>query len=118
MNVDTIKKNYPKLFSRLEDEIDTLRDIVVIDDNEHDDEVDELEDIDSGDYNYIVYIPETLQEVLENEKNLIALVRRLEGEEAFDDFLISEIDLYGVRTELDESGIAGIVLGSVEEILG
>ena len=117
MHIETIKESYPGLFSRLPDDIYDMRSLIVIDENEHDDEVDELEDIDSADYNTILYLTEKLQQAVGDEKDMIELIKRLDSVEEFDDFFPSEVDLYGVQTSLDEDAIAKVILDTIEEML-
>jgi hypothetical protein len=117
MNIETLKGDYPILFSKLPDDIDEIRYLMVIDENENDGDVDELDEVDSEDYNYILYLTETLQKAIGGEEHLIALIRRLDEHKGFQDFYPSEIDLYGVQTTLNNAGIAKVVLENIEEIL-
>jgi hypothetical protein len=117
MNIETLETAYPKLFRQLPEEIDDIRALLIIDENENDGDVDELDEVDAEDYNYILYLTETLQSVIGGEEELIALIRKLDEKREFQDFFPSEIDLYGVQTELDEVQIARVVLNTVEEML-
>jgi len=117
MEIEILKERYPELFSRLPEDVDELRTLLVIDENENDGDVDELDEVDSEEYNYILYLTETLQDALGGEEQLVALINKLDEKSDFEDFFPSEIDLYGIKTELDESGIARVILDSVEEIL-
>jgi hypothetical protein len=117
MKIEILKEEYPKLFSRFPEEIDTVRDLLVIDENENDGDVDELDEVDAEDYNVILYLTETLQKAIGEEPELIKLIKKLDTCEAFDDFFPSEIDLYGIKTELSEEEISKIVFDSVEKML-
>jgi len=118
MKIETMKENYPRLFSRLsEEDIDSLRDLLVIDENENDGEVDELDEVDAEDYNIILYLTERLQKAIGDEQDLIILIKQIDASEVFDDFYPSEIDLYGIKTELSETEISKIILDNVEKML-
>lgn len=117
MRIEVVKESYPKLFSRLPEDVEELRSLMVIDENENDGDVDELDEVDAEDYNYIVYLTETLQEIIGSEKEMIELIKKLDEREEFEDFFPSEIDLYGVRTELDDKRIAHAILDTLEGML-
>ncbi len=117
MKIETAKEKYPKLFSQLTEEIDGIRDLIVIDENENDGDVDELDEVDAEDYNYILYLTDTLKNVIGDEEQLIVLIKRLDEKSEFQDFFPAEIDLYGVQAEIDESQIARVILDTVEEML-
>ena len=57
-----------------------------------------------------------LQEAV-GESNIVELVKMLKVHKDIEEFYLSEIDLYGIQTALDEEGIADMVLSSLEEIL-
>ena len=115
-NIETLGKNYPKLFKALPEEISALRYLLVIDENYNDDDTDEFDAIDPEDYNYLVYITEMLQEAMTEEK-MVAFVKALEARSEVEEFYLSEIDLYGLQTKLSEEGIAKMILGIVEELM-
>jgi hypothetical protein len=118
MTIEMWKEEFPKLFSRLsEEEIDTLRDLIVIDENENDGDVDELDEVDSEEYNYIVYITERLRDAIGGEERLIDLVKRLDADDTFEDYFPSELDLYGIKTDLGNEQIARVVLKAAEEMV-
>ena len=117
MTIEEWKNEYPKLFSRLPEDIDELRYLMVIDENIHDGDVDELDEIDSEEYNYLIYLTETFQEALGGESRLIELIRKLDEHETFEDFFPSELDLYGIKTDIDENQIAKIIFDITEEML-
>ena len=117
MNIETLETAYPKLFRQLPEEIDDIRALLIIDENENDGDVDELDEVDAEDYNYILYLTDTLKEVIGDEEQLIVLIKLLDEKSEFQDFFPAEIDLYGVQAELDESQIARVILGTVEEML-
>lgn len=116
MTIETIEKNYPKLFKTLPEDTTELRYLLVIDENYNDDDTDEFDAIDPEDFNYLLYVTDLLQEVV-GEANIIELVKMLKVHKDISEFYLSEIDLYGIQTELDEDGIADMVLGSLEKIL-
>lgn len=116
MTIETLKVAYPKLYKTLRDDVSELRYLLVIDVNYDDDDSDEFDAIDPEDFNYLLYVTETLQEAV-GEPVMIELVKKLKDHKDIDEFYLSEIDLYGIQTDLDEEGIAHMVLGSLEEIL-
>ena len=116
MNIDTLKNEYPNLFKKVPEDINELRYLLVIDENYHDEDSDELDDFNPSDYNYLLYATEIFQELL-GEKGMVELVKRLNESESFEDFYPSEIDLYGIKTDLDKEGIAKTVLSTAEEII-
>ena len=116
ITIETIKKDYPKLFSKLPEDISALRYLLVIDENYNDDDTDEFDAIDPEDYNYLIYITETLQSVMK-ERGMVQFIKLLEGREEVEEFYLSEIDLYGMQTKLGEEGIAKMILGIIEELM-
>lgn len=116
MTIETIEKNYPKLFKTLPEDVTELRYLLVIDVNYDDADSDEFDAIDPEDFNYLLYVTELLQEAV-GEEVIVELVKKLKVHKNIEDFYLSDIDLYGVQTTLDEKGIAEMVLGTVEETL-
>ena len=116
MTIETIEAQYPKLFKRLPKDISALRYIVVIDENYNDDDTDEFDAIDPEDYNYLVYITELTQEAI-GEKTLLEMIKKLQNHKDIEEIYVSEIDLYGIQTSLDENGIASMILTTIEELL-
>jgi len=114
VNIEVIEKNYPKVFKKLPEDIDALRYLLVIDENYNDDDSDEFDAIDPEDFNYLVYVTEVLQEVM-GERVMVQFIKALEAHKDIQEFYLSEIDLYGIQTDLDDNGIAELVLGIVEE---
>ncbi|MEA1880096.1 MAG: hypothetical protein U9N11_05595 [Campylobacterota bacterium] len=116
MTIETLQRTYPKLFKALPEEISALRYLLVIDENYNDDDTDEFDAIDPEDYNYLVYMTEMLQEVMGEEK-MVAFVKALDAREEVEEFYLSEIDLYGMQTKLNEDEIAQMILGIVEGLM-
>jgi len=110
-----LEKQYPKLFEQLEDKELELRHLLNIDENYEDIDSEEYE-FDYEDYNYVIYIAEPVQKVLGNEK-LDELIKRFAEHSAFENFVASEEDLYGVKSALNDDEIASLVLTEIEEIL-
>jgi hypothetical protein len=48
---------------------------------------------------------------------MVELVKKLSEHKDIEEFYLSDIDLYGIQTDLDEEGIAHMVFGSLEEIV-
>ncbi len=116
MTIETLEKNYPKLFKILPEDTTELRYLLVIDENYNDDDTDEFDAIDPEDFNYLLYVTDMLQEVV-GEPVMIELVKSLKVHKDIEEFYLSDIDLYGIQTALDEEGIAHMTLGSLEGIL-
>jgi hypothetical protein len=114
--IESLKQACPKLFAKFEEEITEVRYLLVIDMNYDDDDSDEFDAIDPEDYNFLVYTTELLQETIK-EPLMIELVKKLKIDRNISEFHLSDIDLYGIQTELDEEGIALMVLRNIEELL-
>jgi hypothetical protein len=114
--MSSLKQSYPLLFAKLEDEsIEELRELIVIDENYADIDDEEVDVFDPSDYNYLVYITEAVSAVL-GEEGLKKLYMKLDNN-IFDDFLASEEDLYGVKSQQNADEVANTILLIVEEIL-
>ena len=116
MIIETFKKSYPKLFTKLPENVSELRYLLVIDVNYDDEDSDEFDAIDPEDYNFLLYTTDMLQEAV-GESTMVELVKRLKEHKDIEEFYLSDIDLYGIQTDLDEEGIAHMVFGSLEEII-
>ena len=112
MNLAT---KYPKLFEKLEDKDVVLRHLLNVDENYEDFDSEEYE-FDFEDYNYVIYIAEPIQQALGEEK-MDELMVKLHDNDAFVNFLASEKDLYGVKSDLNTDEIVSLVLSQVEEIV-
>ena len=111
-----LQNRFPTLLSKLEDDIDELRYLVVIDENYADIDDEEADVFDPNDYNYLVYITERVSNVL-GEDGLEKLYKTVESNKLFESFLASEEDLYGVKSDMDEDKIAYAILDVAEDIL-
>ncbi|MBA1419818.1 MAG: hypothetical protein FAF03_02900 [Epsilonproteobacteria bacterium] len=111
-----LKTQYPQLFSKLSEEVDEVRYLVVVDKNFNDVDSDEFDAIDPEDYNYLVYITERLQDVM-GEKLMVAFIKQLEAHKDIALFYLSEVDLYGIQTDLEDEAIEKMVLETVESVL-
>jgi len=108
---------FPNIMSKIEDkDLDELRYLTVVDRNEYDPEIDDEFDVfEPDDYNYLVYLTERLQEAM-GEELLEKLPKLLDEAKIFEDYLQSEIDLYGVQSKLeDEDEVAKAILNLIEE---
>ncbi len=114
--IEQLKIEYPKLFALLPEDISALRYILVIDENFNDVDSDEFDDIDPEDFNYLVYLTDLLQETIGRELFLSLPYKYLEND-LFEDFHLSQEDLYGVQTDEDEAGIVKIILTEIEKAL-
>jgi len=118
MTIEELRKEFPKLVKKA-DEIDDIFDIkslLVVDENYEDEEGDETSEFDTDEYNYMVYITETTQNIL-GEQSLEKVIDQLSNISEFENFTTSEIDLLGIKTTLDEKSIAKKVLEIVENEL-
>jgi hypothetical protein len=115
MSTINFKDRYPTLLSKIEDEIDELRYLVVVDENYEDIDDEELDVFDPNDYNYLVYLTERVYNAL-GKKGMQELYETLDKKKVFDDFLASEEDLYGIKSDLSEDEIALKILDIAEEI--
>ena len=111
----SLPTKYPKLFEKLEDKEVELRHLLNIDHNYEDFDSEEYE-FDFEEYNYVIYVAEPIQKALGREKMEEFMVK-LHDRDAFTNFLASEEDLYGVKTELEEDELVSLVLDLVEEIV-
>ena len=111
----SLPTQYPKLFDKLEDKEVELRHLLNVDHNYEDFDSEEYE-FDFEEYNYVIYIAEPIQNALGEEKMEEFMVK-LHDKDAFVNFLASEQDLYGVKTELEEEELTSLILNLVEEIV-
>ena len=111
-----LKTQYPKLFSNLLEEVDEVRYLIVVDKNFNDVDSDEFDAIDPEDYNYLVYITERLQDAMGEEK-MVAFIKQLEAHKDVALFYLSETDLYGIQTDLEDEAIEKMVLDIVESVV-
>jgi hypothetical protein len=117
VNMETLTQRFPKLMSRIDDEIDELRYLMVVDANEYDPEIDDEFDVfDPDDYNYMIYLTERLQNAMGREL-LEQLPDLIEEAKLFENFLASEEDLYGAMSDRDEAGVALALLDLIESRL-
>ena len=110
-----LEEKYPKLFEKLEDKDVELRHLLNVDENYEDYDSEEYE-FDFEEYNFVIYIAEPVQKALGEEK-LSALTEKLGTHSAFENFVISEEDLLGVKSSLSEEEIVALVLEQIEEIV-
>jgi hypothetical protein len=113
VNIETLRSTYPKLFSKVDNEIDEIRYLVVVDKNFDDVDSDEFDAIDPEDYNYLVYVTERLQNVL-GEEGMISFIRTLESHKDVALFFLADVDLYGIQTHLSDEAIEKMVLDIAE----
>lgn len=116
MNTETLSTKYPSLFSKVDEDIDEVRYLVVVDKNFDDEDSEEFDAIDPEDYNYLVYVTERLQNAL-GEEGMVTFVKRLEAHKDVTEFYLSDIDIYGIQTNLEDEDIAHLVLNIAEDIV-
>ncbi len=111
----SLPEKYPKLFEKLGDNDLELRHLLGVDENYEDYDSEEF-DFNFEEYNFIIYIAEPIQEVLGEEK-MSELMVKLSENKVFENFRADEIDLYGVKTTLNEENIIELILNQIEEII-
>jgi hypothetical protein len=111
----SLREKYPKLFEKLEDKELELRHLLNVDENYEDFDSEEYE-FDFEEYNYVIYIAEPIQQAL-GEAKMDEFMVKLHDKDTFVNFLASEKDLYGVKSDLSEEEIISLVLDQVEEIV-
>jgi len=111
----TLQEKYPKLFDKFEDKDLELRHLLSVDENYEDYDSEEYE-FDFEEYNYVIYISELIQEALGKEK-MEELMVKLHDNDAFKNFLATELDIYGVKAELGTEEVTTLVLNQVEAIV-
>ncbi len=111
----SLPEKYPKLFKKLGDNDLELRHLLGVDENYEDYDSEEF-DFNFEEYNFIIYIAEPIQEVLGEEK-MSELMVKLSENKVFENFRADEIDLYGVKTTLNEENITELILNQIEEII-
>ena len=117
MKID-LEKDYPNIAKNIEEkDLDELRYFVVADENYEDIDDEELDVFEPENYNFLVYVTERLSVAL-GEDGLRDLIAKLYETKEFENFLDSELDLYGVKSELDGDDVAKKVLILADEILG
>ncbi len=111
----SLPSRYPKIFDKLEDKELVLRHLLGVDENYEDYDSEEYE-FNFEEYNFVLYIAEPIQDILGKEK-MEELMVKLSQNSAFENFRADEIDLYGVKTTLDEDRLATLILNQVEDIV-
>jgi len=106
---------YPKLFEQLEDKEVEPRHLLNVDENYEDYDSEEF-DFEPEEYNFIIYIADPVKTIL-GEAKMQELMVKLHDKEAFKNFLPTEIDLYGVKSDWGEEEITALVLAQIEEII-
>ncbi|NPA27996.1 MAG: hypothetical protein GXN91_02970 [Epsilonproteobacteria bacterium] len=117
MKID-LEKDFPNIYSKVDkdDFIDELRYFVVVDENYEDFDDEENDVFDPAEYNYLVYITQRAVDALGKE-NLEALYNSLDKDSSFENFLVAEEDLYGVKSELNEEEIGLKVMRLIDKLI-
>jgi len=110
-----LQQRYPKLFDKLEDKDVELRHLLNVDENYEDYDSEEFE-FDFEEYNFIVYIADPVKEALGRE-SVAKLAKALKEDARFENFVVSEEDLYGLKSKLDADEITEIVMTQVEALV-
>ncbi|MEA1953437.1 MAG: hypothetical protein U9O24_03510 [Campylobacterota bacterium] len=111
----TLAQKYPKLFSNIEDKELEIRHLLSIDENYEDFDSEEYE-FDFEEYNYVIYIAEPIQKVVGKIK-MEELMVKLHDNDAFEKFLATDIDIYGVKSTLNKEEISTLVMSLIEDII-
>jgi len=112
----SLKERFPKLLSKIDEDINELRYLIVVDENYHDEDTDEYDIFDPDEYTHIVYIDERVQNALGLD-GMQKLIKLLQEDETFEEFIDSEIDNYGVKSSMSEDEIAEYIIKLIEEKL-
>lgn len=113
-----LESDYPNIAKAMDEkDIDELRYLVVADENYVDIDDEEVDVFEPENYNFLVYVTERLSGVL-GEEGLRDLIAKLYEIKEFENFLDSELDLYGVKSELNGDEVSKKILALSEEILG
>ena len=104
----------PNLLKLIEEDIDESRYLVVVDPN-IEDEADEADIIDPTEYNWMVFIPDRVEQAL-GEELFSRIPSKLSEMEIFEDFFDAERDLYGIQSDIDEERIREIVLTLLDRL--
>ena len=110
-----LAQQYPKLFANFEDKELELRHLLSIDENYEDFDSEEYE-FDFEEYNYVIYIAESIQNVIGKAK-MEELMVKLHDNDAFENFLATDIDIYGVKSTLTKDEIATLIISQAEDIV-
>ena len=108
-----LKRHYPKLAKKLNEEAIELRHVLSIDENYFDYDSEEFE-YDPEEYNYIVYVAQPLQTLLGKE-GMDAMAAYLQSHDEIEDFLRGEEDLFALKTERDAAFLADVMLSFAQE---
>jgi len=109
-----LKEKFPKLMSKIDEDIDELRYLIVVDENYDDEDTDEFDIFDPDEYSHLVYINERVQNVLGKE-NIKKLIKIFENDKTFENFIAGEIDNYGIKSSMNEDEIAEYIINIIEE---
>jgi hypothetical protein len=110
-----LEEQYPKLFAKFEDKDLELRHLLSVDENYEDFDSEEYE-FDFEEYNYVIYIAKMVQEVLGQAK-MEELMVKIHDNDAVKNFLATELDIYGLKSDLGTDELIELVLSQVEEIV-
>jgi hypothetical protein len=110
-----LEEKYPKLFEKFEDKDLELRHLLSVDENYEDFDSEEYE-YDFEEYNYVIYISELVQEVLGKSK-MEELMVKIHDNKSVENFLATELDIYGMKTNLNIDELTDLVLNQIEEIV-
>jgi hypothetical protein len=110
-----LEEKYPKLFDKFEDKDLELRHLINVDENYEDFDSEEYE-YDFEEYNYVIYISELVQEALGKSK-LEELLVKVHDKDVVENFLATELDIYGMKTNLNTDELTDLILNQIEEIV-
>jgi len=116
MTLEEVKNNFPALAAKLPENIFTDRELVVVDYNYEEPDGEETEEFDASVYNHILYIAAPTLEII-GENGLGKLTEMLESYEGFRHFSVSEEDLFGVYSDLNDEEISKLLFTMLEEIV-
>ena len=113
--LEILKRDYPNLMKLFDDEdLDERRYFVVIDPN-IEEEADEADVFDPTEYNWMIFFPERVKEVLGDEL-FGTLFSEIESLEIIEDILDDGDDLFGVLSKSDEEQISNQVMQILDKL--
>ncbi len=112
--------DFPNLKNKLsedEHDLDDTRFFCVVDENYEDIDDEEVDVFDPNDYNYLVYITERVSNILGKE-GLQKLIETIQKQDFIENFLASEEDLYGIKSNLSDEEIALKITQLIDNLIG
>ncbi len=114
MTLERAKEICPKFFEKLQNEVFSDRELIVLDHNYEEMDGEEPGELNPHEYNYYLYIPEPSLDTI-GKAGLEHFITMTKEHEAIEAFIVVEEDLFGVRSDLDEEELLEILFLILEE---